>query len=99
MVIVGEWGINAVIWQDFLQSLLPVKYAAKLTDTIQQLSDSQIHLNNNIMKVTLAALAKHEATSPGLRPTSLRPFIFILSPQPPSPHHHLHYHSRRRRLH
>ena len=36
MVIVGEWGINAVIWQDFLKSLLPVKYAAKLTDTIQQ---------------------------------------------------------------
>ena len=97
MVIVGELGLNVDIWQEFLQSLLPVKYAAKLTDTIQQLSDSQIHLI--IMKVTLAALAKHEATSPGLRPTSLRPFIFILSPQPPSPHHHLHYHSRRRRLH
>ena len=97
MVIVGELGINGDIWQDFLKSLLPVKYAAKLTDTIQQLSDSKIHLI--IMKVTLAALAKHEATSPGLRPTSLRPFIFILLPQPPPPHHHLHYHSRRRRLH
>ena len=49
------------------------------------------------MKVTLAALAKHEATSPGLRPTNLRPFIFILLPQPPPPHLHLHHHSRRRR--
>ena len=36
MVIVGELGINADIWQDFLKSLLPVKYAVKLTDTIQQ---------------------------------------------------------------
>ena len=61
------------------------------------ISDSQIHLI--IMKVTLSALAKHEATSPGLRPTSLRPYIFILLPQPPSPHNHIHYHSRRRRLH
>ena len=36
MVIVGELDINADIWQDFLKSLLPVKYAVKLTDTIQQ---------------------------------------------------------------
>ena len=36
MVIVVELGINADIWQDFLKSLLPVKYAVNLTDTIQQ---------------------------------------------------------------
>ena len=67
MAIVGELGLNVDIWQEILQT----------DQHYSTISDSQIHLI--IVKVTLAALAKHEATSPGLRPTSLRPFLILNS--------------------